>query len=126
MGKLSKVINGILVFLASGRYPKTGKIFRVSPWIVDTLIIYPTPAFHSHPSYQKKINLLPQRNIIFLIIKIQEETPLWDLWIHVLVSSVGENPTEETTIGWIPYTEFNRFVLTEWDKWVEEENLKDN
>lgn len=124
MGLLSKAINGILLVCATGRIPKVGKLFRVCPGALDVLTLHDFPNNGNSPYNCQKFIVDPKRCSTFLVTKVQEGVPLWDLWVQVLYCSTGVPKTEEIAVGWIPYIEFNRMVLTEWDRWEEEKSQK--
>jgi hypothetical protein len=125
MGFFSKVLNGILLVFATGKIPKVGKLFRLSPRTLDVLTIHDFPNNGNSPYNCRK--LIPDRskNSTLLILNVQEGVPLWDLWIQVLFCS-DDHSKEDLLIGWISYTDFNQLVLTEWDRWEEEKNPKEN
>lgn len=121
MNFLGKMLNQILVVCASGRIPKPGKLFRVSPTFVDLLAIHETPCVDFQSCYCKRILIEPHDKATFLILKVQKG-PLWNQWIQVLYCRQKSNKTEEAFIGWLSYLEFSKVVLSEWDKWDDERN----
>jgi len=123
---VTRVINGFLRVCATGRVPKVGKLFRVSPWLPDTLVLHDFPNNGNSPYNCRRFVVDPQEGASFLVLKVQEDVPLWDLWIQVLYCTPNKSSREETVIGWLSYLEFNRMVLVEWDRWEEERNQPEN
>lgn len=121
-----RVINKLVVVCATGRIPKKGKLFRVSPFSPDTLTIHNFPDNRCDFYSYRRFHIDPNDCATFLVLKVQEDTPLWDQWVQVLYCKQNISSTEEVLIGWITYLEFNRMVLVEWDRWEEEKNLSDN
>ncbi len=126
MGSVSKTINRILLFLATGKVPKVGRLFRIKPSSPDVVILHDFPNNGTSPYNCRRFLVDPNRGATFLITKVQENVPLWDLWIQVLFCSMAKDSKEEIAVGWISYLEFNRIVLAEWYQWEEEENQKEN
>lgn len=118
---LERVINRIVLVLATGRVPKPGALFRVSPVTQDTLVLHDFPNNGNSPYNCKRFHVEPTDKATFLVLKVQEDVPLWDLWVQVLYCR-RNNPgsREDTLIGWVSYVDFNGLVLARWDLWEEE------
>jgi hypothetical protein len=121
MNFLEKVVNKLLVVCASGRIPRPGKLFRVSPLFVNLLAIHEHPCMDFQGCYCKRFLIEPRDKATFLILKVQEG-PLWNQWIQVLFCRQKLNKNDEFFVGWLSYLEFSKVVLAEWDKWDGEEN----
>ena len=123
MKLVERLINGILLACAVGRIPKPGKLFRVGPFASDVLALHDFPNNGNSPYNCIRLRVDKHDNASLLILKVQEDVPLWDQWIQVLYCRKNNLSTEEETIvGWVTYLEFNRLVLVEWDRWEEEKS----
>lgn len=111
-----KLLNSILRVIATGRVPRKGALFRVVPLSNTTLSLRLSPSNTELKCFRLPISSL--QSSTFLVLDIQDNQPLWKQWVKVLFCR--EN--EDTLVGWLPYHEFNRFILPEWEKqWEDEE-----
>lgn len=97
----------------------------MAPFYPDTLVLHDFPNNGNSPYNCYRLSINPKDNASFLVLKVQTDVPVWDQWVQVLYS--WENTKNSGLIvGWMPYTEFNRAVLVEWDKWEEEKKQPNN
>jgi hypothetical protein len=124
MNILGRAINRFLKVIAKGRIAQKGKLFRLGP-VLPPFFLYlrPIPGDEGDSSrcYQYKIQANDKAT--FLVLKVQEDVPLWEQWIKVLFCRLKGPQQDDTMIGWLPYHEFNRLVLAHWETWEEERTL---
>jgi hypothetical protein len=115
---LDRIANGLLKIVATGRVARKGALFRVRPNLPDTLFLRPVPGAAGDKSRCFRIS--KTSTATFLVLKVQEDKPLWEQWVKVLFCQLNAAKFDDTMVGWLPYHEFNRFVLAQWETWEEE------
>lgn len=123
MNLFTKLIHKGFCLLATGKVPKVGALFRAyRRHGAYTFFIYKQPNVDSQT---QRVVLFNRDKASFLVLKCQEDVPLWNQWVKVLYSSYDplSPKREETVIGWIDYLEFNQVVVAKWaQEWEEGEN----
>lgn len=110
MNLFTKILHKGFCLLATGKVPKVGALFRVwVRWKPLTFLIHEKPTIESG---KRRVVVFNRDKASFLVLKCQDDVPLWDQWVKVLYSSYDPlSPNrEETVIGWIDYLDFNQAV----------------